>query len=106
MDEALEALQYLFGFWRFSFSKQFRAECIAKFKRMSLPRKLIEVIGGLISTAVGLGLPVLIVYWVFFTDSVAKNVDACLDSGGSFNYQSCECDYELSHLYIEKHQCK
>tara|TARA_Y100000815_G_scaffold267213_1_gene286408 strand:+ start:700 stop:1020 length:321 start_codon:yes stop_codon:yes gene_type:complete len=106
MDEVLEALQYLFSFWRFVFSKRFRAECISKFKRMSLFRKCMEIAGGLASTFVGLGLLVFIVYWVFFTTSISASIDACLDGGGSFNHQLCECDYELSHPYIEKNQCE
>jgi len=106
MDEAIEALLYLFGFWRFVFSKQFRTECIAKFKRMSFPRKCMEVIGGLVFTAVGIGLPVLVVYWVFFAGPDSASIDSCLDSGGSYNYHACECDYEISHPYIKEHQCK
>lgn len=31
--------------------------------------------------------------------------DICLDSGGSYNYEICECDYELSHPYKKVHQC-
>jgi len=106
MDEALEALLYLFSFWRFVFSKQSRSECIIKYKSMSLPRKLMEIIGGLVSIVVGIGLPVLVVYWVFFANSVSSPIDACLDNGGSFNYQVCECDYTVSYPYIEEHQCK
>ena len=33
-------------------------------------------------------------------------VDKCLDNGGSFNYQNCECDFKESHPYTEKHICR
>ena len=66
MDEALEVLLYLLGFWRFVFSKRFRSEWIAKFKRMNYFQKLMEVIGALITTTVGLGMPALVVYFLFF----------------------------------------
>jgi hypothetical protein len=32
-------------------------------------------------------------------------IDRCLDSGGSFDYQACSCDYEVSHTHMEDHQC-
>jgi hypothetical protein len=32
--------------------------------------------------------------------------DTCLDSGGSYNYETCACDYEKSYPYKEVHQCK
>lgn len=61
MDDVLEALLYLFSFWRFVFSRQFRAERIAKFRSMNTPRKCLEILVGLIATVVGLGLPALII---------------------------------------------
>ena len=67
MDETLDVLLYLLSFWCFVFSKRFRAECISKFKGMKLPRRCVDIIGGLISTVVDFGFPVLILYWVFFT---------------------------------------
>ena len=33
-------------------------------------------------------------------------IDACLDSGGSFNYNKCECDFTYNHEYKESHHCK
>lgn len=32
--------------------------------------------------------------------------DMCMDSGGSYNYETCTCDYENSQPYKETHQCK
>jgi len=31
--------------------------------------------------------------------------DTRLDSGGSYNYENCECDYEVRHPYKKLHQC-
>jgi hypothetical protein len=35
-----------------------------------------------------------------------NNIDSCLDAGGSFNYESCECDFKKSHPVSESHKCK
>lgn len=32
-------------------------------------------------------------------------IDACLDNGGSFNYEQCECDFNKSHEYRKDHSC-
>lgn len=106
MDELLETLGYLLGFWRFVSSKQFRGDYIATFKRMGTTRKSLEIIGAIVSTCVGLGLPVLLVYLLYINVAVRSNIDSCLDSGGGYNYQNCKCDNIASHPYIEKHQCK
>ena len=37
---------------------------------------------------------------------VSSNIDSCLDAGGSFDYDSCKCDYSVEHLHKEEHQCK
>jgi len=34
-----------------------------------------------------------------------SNIDRCLDQGGSFNYESCSCDYQKAHPYKSKHDC-
>ena len=103
MDNLLEAIGYLFGFWRFLFSNRYRSDCLSRFNRHGVARKFLDLIGALVSISIGLGLPVIAVYIVLFNGSVA--VDTCLDSGGSFNYKTCTCDYEVNHPYIEKHQC-
>ena len=33
------------------------------------------------------------------------HIDACLDHGGSYNYEKCKCDYENNHDYKDIHQC-
>ena len=33
-------------------------------------------------------------------------IDKCLDNGGSFDYQNCECDFNENHQYTKKHTCK
>ncbi len=37
---------------------------------------------------------------------VNSEIDSCLDAGGSFNYESCKCDFSANQPYKEKHQCK
>ncbi len=32
-------------------------------------------------------------------------IDSCLDSGGSFDYEKCECDYTNSHPFIKNDNC-
>ena len=34
------------------------------------------------------------------------NVNKCLDNGGSYNYETCKCDFKESHEYKEKTLCK
>lgn len=65
MDELLETLGYLWGFWRFIFSKRFRIDYISTFKRMGKTRKFLEVIGAIVSVCVGLGIPMLVVYFLY-----------------------------------------
>ena len=33
------------------------------------------------------------------------DVDYCLDRGGSYNYETCGCDFEKSHEKQNTHQC-
>lgn len=35
-----------------------------------------------------------------------NGLDSCLDAGGSFDYESCECDFNKSHIVPEQHNCK
>ena len=32
-------------------------------------------------------------------------VDRCLDSGGSFNYEACACDFENNHTGVGETTC-
>ena len=34
-----------------------------------------------------------------------SKIDSCLDQGGSFNYEKCECDFKENHEYKESHSC-
>lgn len=43
----------------------------------------------------------LIVPWIL----TSKKVDSCLDSGGSYNYETCSCDYERNHEFKKDHNC-
>lgn len=95
---------YLVSFWRFVFSKQYRLDLLTKFKRQSLYKKFLDVVGATVSTGVGLGIPIIVIFLIIGSPFSDK-ADSCLDSGGSYNYQECECDYKISHEYSKVHQC-
>ncbi|MES9942082.1 MAG: hypothetical protein ABW104_12135 [Candidatus Thiodiazotropha sp. 6PLUC2] len=33
-------------------------------------------------------------------------LDKCLDTGGSYDYENCRCDYKTTHEYKKEHSCK
>jgi len=33
------------------------------------------------------------------------DIDKCLDNGGSFDYEKCECDYNKNYLFRERDEC-
>lgn len=101
-----ELILYLFGFWRFLFSTKFRRDYTSSFKRMSLGRKLLELIGALASTLVGIGVPALLVVLITLDFIINSKIDSCLDNGGSFDYQACACDYKVNHSFLSEYQCK
>ncbi|PUA27417.1 MAG: hypothetical protein B0W54_12610 [Cellvibrio sp. 79] len=43
---------------------------------------------------------------VFLLSLFENSIDECLDAGGSFNYESCECDFKKSHTAPIQHHCK
>jgi len=50
-----------------------------------------------------LGILIAILYPYYLIES---KIDACLDSGGSFDYAACKCDYISNHEYKENNKCK
>lgn len=50
-----------------------------------------------------IGLLVAFLIPIFRSES---EIDSCLDSGGSFNYKECKCDFKLNHTKPEKNECK
>jgi hypothetical protein len=48
----------------------------------------------------------LLIAWLYPMLSHETNIDACLDSGGSFDYQTCKCDHEKTHPFEADNQCK
>ena len=64
MDDLIEIIIYLSGFWRFIFSKEFRVNWLASYQSSSALEKTSKISEALISTLVSLGLPILIVYLV------------------------------------------
>lgn len=68
---------------------------LRKFRKNDAPswqRKLILVLGSLFGATL-----LLFVVWavVLFIDWA--QVDACLDQGGSYDYERGECDFESTH---------
>ena len=51
--------------------------------------------------AIGLALAFLLP--LFYHEN---QIDTCLDSGGSFNYETCACDLNQSHTVPKVHNCK
>jgi hypothetical protein len=64
-----------------------------KKKAPSWQRKLVLVLGSLFSATL-----LLFVVWavVLFIDWA--RVDDCLDKGGSYDYESGECDFKANHV--------
>ncbi len=54
-------------------------------------------------TPIVIGILVAILLPLFLAHS---KIDSCLDTGGSFDYESCKCDYSANHSHKEENQCK
>ncbi len=67
-------------------------------------RKILKLVGYLLGVVLVLGFFLIAVSLIL--DWLMPVADSCLDSGGSYNYETCSCDYENSHPYKELHQCK
>lgn len=50
-----------------------------------------------------IGLALVFLLPLLYNES---SVNSCLDSGGSFNYESCECDFNKSHIVPKQHSCR
>lgn len=105
MGDALEVLGYIFGFWRFVFSQKFRKEYISVFNDMSLFKKIIASLNAITCSLIGLSLPIIIIVTIYGYLFIESEIDTCLDTGGSYNYQLCECDHSMSHPYQKEHKC-
>ncbi len=46
----------------------------------------------------------LVIIFVISTTSCRK-IDSCLDAGGSYDYDQCECNFNTTHPYKEQHDC-
>ena len=103
MSELLQHLVYLTWFWRFTFNSNFRNDWIVQLNIKSASGKLSDLSGVFIATAVGLGVPAILVVIIYSNIIFQTRVDTCLDAGGSYNYQNCSCDFELSHQYDKAH---
>lgn len=50
-----------------------------------------------------IGLVLIFLLPLLYNES---SIDTCLDAGGSFNYESCECDFNTSHIVPNQHNCR
>ena len=64
LDDTIEIFGYLVGFWLFLFSKQFRMTWIEDFKNAHFIDQLFRIVGAIGSIAIGLGIPVIIIYLI------------------------------------------
>ena len=37
--------------------------------------------------------------------NTSSEIDSCLDSGGSYNYDECSCDHKATHPFKAQHEC-
>ncbi len=66
-------------------------------------RLVFKIMFGVLALALILGVLISIVAPYFFSEDEVYN---CLDTDGSFNYDTCVCDYENNHQFKADHQCK
>ena len=67
-----------------------------KTETASWQRKLVLVLGALFSATF-----LLFVVWAVVLLIDWARVDDCLDKGGSYDYESGECDFETNHVIPE-----
>jgi hypothetical protein len=70
-----------------------------KYKKKDAPswqRKLVLVVGALFGATL-----LLFVVWAVVLVIDWARVDDCLDKGGSYDYESHECDFQLNHAAPE-----
>lgn len=65
-DDAVEALWYVAGFWRFVFSSSYRQEALGSFVRANPFRRTVMCLEAGVATACGAGVPALIL-WIALT---------------------------------------
>jgi len=64
--ETAETAGYLLGFWGFLFSSRYRAQVLARWRAAGPSRRAQLGLEGAISTAIGVGIPAIII-WVVRT---------------------------------------
>ncbi len=64
--EGFEVLGYVVFFWGFLFSKKFRQAQIEEWKESGVFGKFCIILEAISSILCGFGLPILILYWIFF----------------------------------------
>lgn len=69
---------------------------LSKYKKKDAPswqRKLVLIVGALFGATF-----LLFAAWAVLLLIDWARVDDCLDKGGSYNYESGECDFEWNHV--------
>jgi len=69
---------------------------LSKYKKKGAPsweRKLVLFLGSLLAATL-----LLFVVWAVTLFIDWARVDDCLDRGGSYDYESGECDFEANHV--------
>jgi hypothetical protein len=64
LGDAGEVLRYLVGFWAFLFSPQYRTDVLHRWRHAGKGTRSLMVIEGLVATIVGVGLPLLIAWFL------------------------------------------
>jgi hypothetical protein len=62
-----EALRYLIGFWAFLVSPTYRATALRTWRGASTGQRSLLILEGAVATAVGLGLPALLAWFLWTT---------------------------------------
>ena len=64
LDDTIEFFSYFIGFWLFIFNKDYRNNWFLDFWKASFIGKVFQIIIALPSIAIGLGVPLLLIYLV------------------------------------------
>lgn len=100
-----EIIEHVFVFTLFVFNRRHRRTWISQYKRHSTYKKSFKIFELVLSAVVTIGLVLSIVLGLAGNSKLSSAIDKCLDSGGSYDYQVCECDTSNGHSYIEKNRC-
>jgi hypothetical protein len=61
----MELIGLIFGFWLFIFSKMYREAWIHEYQKSHLIFKFIQILSAVVSIAIGLAVPIYVIYLIF-----------------------------------------